>query len=91
MYWSVRVMATLLPILHPLHQHFKYITLTSAIVCHIHVFLNIRINNKCSKYSTCAVLTKLPLHYKLYFDYSKFNHLVVARQRLNNLCPISMT
>ena len=38
MYWSVRVMATLPP---PLHQHFNYITLTSAIVCHIYLSLNL--------------------------------------------------
>ena len=43
MYWSVRVMATLPPP-PPLRQHFKYIALTSATVCHIHVFLNLRIN-----------------------------------------------
>ena len=31
------------------------------------------------------------LHYTLIFEPSKFNHMVVARQRLKNLCSISMT
>ena len=35
------VMATLPP---SLHQHFKYITVTSAIVSHIHIFFNLSIN-----------------------------------------------
>ena len=45
MYCSVRVMATLFPPPSP-HQHFDYITLlvTSAIVCHIYVSLNLRTN-----------------------------------------------
>ena len=40
MYWSVRVMATLLPSSPP-SPALKYITLTSAIVCHIHLSLNL--------------------------------------------------